>query len=95
MAMKRTAKLALGLAAVLVVLGLFLLPVVPITVSWGCEGTFAPTCFTSSASASVMYAYSGIGAVQVPVLGELGGHTYCLMNGNPGTMCGYTMQRMG
>ena len=94
--MKRRSKMALLVGVMAIFAGaLFLLPVVPITVSWGCEGTFAPTCFTSSASASVMYAYSGVGMVRVPVLGELGGYVYCLMNGNPGTMCGYFMQRMG
>jgi hypothetical protein len=38
-----------------------------------------------------MYAYFGAGAVQVPVSS---GHSYCLMYGNPGTMCGFAMQRM-
>jgi hypothetical protein len=38
-----------------------------------------------------MYAYFGAGAVQVPVSS---GHSYCLMYGNPGTMCRLAMQRM-
>ncbi len=37
--MRRTAKLVLGLAAVLVVLSLFLLPVVPISVGYACNAT--------------------------------------------------------
>lgn len=94
--MKREVKVVLGLAAVVVILGLLLLPVVPITVSAGCETSatinFGPcVAILASGSASVMYAYFGAGAVQVPVSS---GHSYCLMYGNPGTMCGFAMQRM-
>jgi hypothetical protein len=87
-----------GLAAAVVVLGvlgLFLLPVVPITVVFDCSGGMeCPVgVLPVSASASVTYAYFGFGTVQVPnTLG--GGHSYCLMYGNPGTMCGFPLQRM-
>jgi hypothetical protein len=94
--MKRAVKLALGLAAVLVVLGLFLLPVVSITVVDNCSGgmEYPVSVIPVSASASVMYAYFGVGAVQVP--GPFApGHVYCLMDGNPGTMCGAPWQLMG
>jgi hypothetical protein len=92
---KRTTKLVLGSAALLV-LGLFLLPVVPIMVVDNCNGGIEcpVSVIPISASASVMYAYFGAGAVQVP--GSLApGHVYCLMYGNPGTMCGAPWQRMG
>lgn len=94
--MKREVKVVLGLAVVVVVFDLFLLPVVPITVSAGCETSatinFGPcVAIPASGSASVMYAYFGAGAVQVPVSS---GHSYCLMYGNPGTMCRLAMQRM-
>jgi len=88
--MKRAAKLALGVAAVLVVLGLFLLPVVPIAVSCGEHlSTLSFGCLRFSASASVMYAYFGVGAVQLPF-----SHSYCFTYGNSGNMCGSGMQRM-
>ena len=99
--MKRAAKLVLGVAAVAVVLGLFLVPIVPITVA-STEGTQNSSIVTGSytASASMMYAYLGLGAVYVPSPPNPYGavtmltHSYCLMVGNPGTMCGYSMQRM-
>ncbi len=90
--MKRTAKLVLSLATVLVVLGLFLLPVVSINVEAARGTPNSSVNYSTSASASMMYAYFGVGAVQVP--GMSGGHAYCLMYGNPGTMCGQPMQRM-
>jgi hypothetical protein len=40
-----------------------------------------------------MYAYFGVGAVNVPNP-SFAGHTFCLMYGNPGDMCGYAYQRM-
>ena len=93
--MKRTTKLVLGLVAVLVVLGLFLLPVVPVGVGYSCNPQQDSVCPLGSsdvyAHASVMYAYFGLGAVQMPV----GGQPYCFMYGNPGTMCGQPMERMG
>ena len=91
--MKRTTKLVIALAVTVIVLGLFLIPVVPITVGLTCPpGVF---CFLGHypASASMMYAYFGVGAVQLS--GMSGGHAYCLMYGNPGIMCGFTVQRMG
>ena len=96
--MGRTAKLVLGVAAV-VVLALFLLPVVPITVaSPYTEGTPRSLSSYQSASASMMYAYFGVGAVSVPnpnpLLTGSAPQTYCLAYGNPGVMCGYPLQRM-
>ena len=75
-------------------MGLFLLPVVPITVSVDCENLTLPGCIpgAQSASASAMYAYFGAGAVQVP--GPYGSHSYCLMSGDPTVMCGLPMQRL-
>jgi hypothetical protein len=102
-AMKRRAKLVLSVAGVLVVLGLFLLPMVPISVAWPVVAScYTPTGSIScaayypiregSVSASVMYAYFGVGGVQIPIAN---GHTYCLMYGNPSTMCGFAMTQMG
>jgi hypothetical protein len=97
--MRRAAKLLIGLAATVVALGLFLLPVVPISVAsvvtLGCNNPSGTGCASYyplqyPASASVMYAYFGLGAVQIPS----SGHSYCLMYGNPGIMCGFAMQRM-
>ena len=90
--MKRTAKLALGLAIVLVSLTLLLLPVVPITVALTAPQTIATGVEMAPASASVTYAYFGMGAVYVESFG--GGHVYCLMYGNPGTMCGQPWLRL-
>jgi len=94
-------KFILVLAAVVVVSGLFLVPVVPIRVErvtcYGlCASIETPPL---SASASVMYAYLGVGGVQVPnPVPNPGGvlvlNSYCFMYGNPGTMCGLAMQRM-
>lgn len=99
--MKRASKLALGLAALVVVLALFLLPIIPIQVS----PTDTPSCatkppvdvypctvfFEGSARASVMYAYLGMGTVQIA---NSSSYAYCLVYGNPGTMCGQPVQRM-
>jgi hypothetical protein len=75
---------------------LFLLPAVPITVAQEQDpylpGTLHVAPVNVSASASPMYAWFGFGAVYVP--NGAGGHSYCLMRGNPGTMCGAYMQRM-
>jgi len=89
----RATEFALGVAVV-VVLGLFLLPVVPITVSVDCENLTLPGCIpgVQSAFASTMYAYFGAGAVQVP--GSYDSRSYCLMSGNPTVMCGLPMQRL-
>jgi hypothetical protein len=40
-----------------------------------------------------MYAYFGVGAVQIsnPYGAD---HSYCLMYGDPGTMCGFAILRM-
>jgi hypothetical protein len=62
--MKRAAKLSLVLVAAVLIVGLFFIPVVPIRVGTGCFGfctSLEP--LTVSASASVMYAYFGFGAV--------------------------------
>jgi len=85
--MKRTTKLALGLAAVVVVLGLFLLPVVPITVAF----SSGPIMYVAPASVSPMYAYLGLGMVYVPHAFS-DGHSFCWMEGSSGTMCGIPMQ---
>ena len=81
---------------VAVVLGLFLVPAESIRVVNDCIQVHGADCPVSvipiSASASVTYAYFGIGAVQVP--GLHGGHAYCLMYGSPETMCGAPWQRM-
>ena len=96
--MKLAAKLTLGLAAVAAaILVLFLLPVV--SISLASMSICSPEYGVSSCpppvypgSASMAYAWFGIGAVYVPsppglVMGP--SHSYCLMDGNPGTMCGY------
>jgi len=95
--------LVLGLAGALVVLGLFLLPVVHISVAsvvaLDCSTPSGPISCVSyyplqsgSASASVIYAYFGVGAVQIP---SAGGHMYCLEYDSPDTMCGFAMTQMG
>ena len=90
---RRAVGYVLGLAAV-VMLGLFLLPVVPVTVGRGVQepdrASLAPG--VQSAYASAMYAYLGYGAVQVP--GPNGSEHYCLVSGNPTVMCGLQMQRI-
>jgi hypothetical protein len=90
--MKRATKFILGAAAVVIVLGLFLLPIVPVTVAFSPRPDLPSggAMFTESASASPMYAYFGFGTVYVP--NNHAGHSYCLMEGNPGTMCGIFMQ---
>jgi len=99
---KRATQYVLVIVVVAVVLSLFLLPVVPISVAsvvtLECNNPSGPVSCTSyyplqggSVSASVMYAYFGLGAVQIP---GSSGHSYCLMYGNPGTICGYSMHRM-
>ena len=100
--MKQTAKLVIAIAATEVGLGLFLLPVVPISVAsvvtLECSTPSGPVSCTSyytlqgPTSASVMYAYFGAGAVQIP---GSNGHSYCFVYGSPGTMCGFAMKRMG
>jgi hypothetical protein len=87
-------KVGLGLVVALLVLGLFLLPVVPIRVV-----EYPPTDpadvsggLSTSVPASPMYAYFGVGAVYVP--DYLLGHSYCLIYGSPDTMCGMHIQRM-
>lgn len=90
--MKRTLTLVAVLLGVVVVC-LFLLPTVPITVALA-PAPYGPgeVPVNEPASASPMYAYLGFGAVYVP--NGAGGHSYCLMRGNPGTMCGHYMQWM-
>ena len=85
--------LSLGLVAVLLVVVLFLLPVVSIGVEAATGTPNSSVERVTSASASMMYAYFGVGVVQVPHPYD-SGHTYCFMYGNPGTMCGFAMQRM-
>jgi hypothetical protein len=90
---RRAVGSVLGLAAV-VMLGLFLLPVVPITVGAECKNLTVPGCApgVQSAYASAMYAYLGYGAVQVP--GPYGSEHYCLVSGDWTVMCGLQMQRI-
>ena len=92
--MKRRSKVALGLIVTLVVLGLFLLPVVPIRVTEypPTDPTGVSGGISTSVPASPTYAYFGVGAVYVP--DYLLGHSYCLIYGSPHTMCGIHMQRM-
>ncbi|MGA2663987.1 MAG: hypothetical protein ABSF83_03500 [Nitrososphaerales archaeon] len=94
--MKTPTKLVLVILAACVVLALFLLPVVSIAVASTviCPNSPSSMCVVSDthAQASMMYAYFGVGLVGVP--NASGGHAYCLMYGNPGTMCGLRMQRM-
>jgi hypothetical protein len=96
--MKRLAKLALGsVAAVLVVLGLFLLPIVPISVGYVCNGN-ASECAQLSYSTfvSVTYASFHVGAVYVKDNSDGTFSQYCWMQGDPvgnpsingGAMCG-------
>ncbi|MGA2198302.1 MAG: hypothetical protein ABSG45_00010 [Nitrososphaerales archaeon] len=91
--MKSWAKISVGLAAALVVLALFLLPVVSISVEAATGTPNSSVDHITSASASMMYAYFGVGAVQISN-SYGGGHSYCLMYGDPGTMCGFAMHRM-
>jgi len=89
-----------AIAAACVVLVLFLLPVIPITVTvLSCEAAtiFPPSgCQQRSemASSSVTYAFFGLGSVYVPNYSATS-RSYCLMYGNPGTMCGWVMHRAG
>jgi hypothetical protein len=82
--MKRTIKLVLGSgAAVGILLGLFILPVIPISVQYACFGN-ASLCSELSYStfASVTYASFNVGAVYV--WNNHGGYNaYCWMQGNP------------
>jgi hypothetical protein len=83
--MKRLAKLGLVSAvAVLVALGVFLLPVVPISVEYACNGS-ASGCSQLSYStfASVTYASFHVGAVYVKDNGDGRFNQYCWMEGNP------------
>jgi hypothetical protein len=98
--MRRAAKLAVGLAVAAVVLGLFLMPAVPISIEPDCA---SPTGTCSGgpgvpASTSVTYAYLGAGAVRVPNFSPLligpTSYSYCLVYGNPGMMCGQSVQRI-
>ena len=99
--MKCVAKLALGLVVVMVMAILFLLPIVPISIG----PSTVPSCanpppgilpctvfFSGEAKASVTYAYLGLGAVQVSN-SSTGGSAYCFMYGNPGMMCGMSVER--
>lgn len=100
--MKAAARLALGLVVVMVVAILFLLPIAPIPIG----PSTVPSCanpppgylpctvfFSGEAKASLAYAYLGLGAVQVSN-SSAGGHAYCFMYGNPGVMCGMSLERM-
>lgn len=102
--MRRSVELALGVGAVAVVMLLFLLPVVSITVQADClvtppDGSICRpdtssahvTLEAADANASIAYAYLGIGAVQVPGPNS-GQYRYCLVSGDPGTMCGLPWQ---
>ena len=96
--MRRAVKLVVGsVAVVLVVLGLFLLPVVPISVPYECNGN-ASECAQVSIStfASATYAALHVGGVYVRDNNDGSFSRYCWMQGNPVTdpavvdgMCGY------
>lgn len=90
--MKGTTKLVIGLAVVVLGAILFLVPVEAIPVESTCPlGVNLCSVSAIPPSASVTYYYFGVGAVYVP--NYSGGHSYCLMYGNPGTMCGVWMKR--
>jgi len=92
--MRLGAKIILGLVTAFVLMFLFLLPWVSIPVeAANTSGNPAEGALQLGwASGSVMYAYFGVGAVQVPNPYAVG-HTYCFMYGDPGTMCGFVMHR--
>jgi hypothetical protein len=83
--MKRATKLVVASAiAAGAVLGLFLLPVVPIAVSYACFG-IGSLCSQLSIStfASVSYASFHVGAVYVRDNTDQSFSRYCWMEGNP------------
>jgi hypothetical protein len=83
--MKRETEFALGSGMTLgVVLGLFLLPVVPISVRYTCFG-IGSLCSQLSIStyASVTYAVFHVGAVYVRDNADGSFSRYCWMEGNP------------
>jgi hypothetical protein len=95
--MRRAAKAGLGLAAagVVIVAFFFLVPVFAITVVFVCpagDRECPVSVVPISASASVMYAKFGVGAVYVP--NDSGGHNYCFISVNNGMMCGTDFQRI-
>ena len=83
--MKRLAKLALvSAAAALVVLGVFLLPVVPISVHYACFGnTSMCSQLSYSTFSSVTYASFHVGMVYVKDNSDGSFSRYCWMQGNP------------
>ena len=95
--MRRAAKARLGLAAagVVIVAFFFLVPVFAITVVFVCpagDRECPVSVVPISATASVMYAKFGVGAVYVP--NDSGGHNYCFISVNNGMMCGTDFQRI-
>lgn len=88
--------MVLGLVPAVIVLAFFLLPVVPMTVTYPpckqCVGGAIP----ESASASMSYSSLGAGVVLVPNQWPSTGHTYCWLSGDgeSGTTCGYAMERL-
>jgi hypothetical protein len=100
--MKRATKVVLGSGIVVgVLLGLFLLPVIPISVQYVCFGN-ATMCAELSYStfASVTYASFNVGAVYVRDNNDGRFSSYCWMQGNPvnnpgvnnDAMCGTLVQ---
>ncbi|MGA2663329.1 MAG: hypothetical protein ABSF83_00090 [Nitrososphaerales archaeon] len=83
----RVMQLAVVVAAAVVALTIFLIPIVPVTVTLNCSDLPGCPYVAAPAQASITYAYFGVGAVQVPHLND-GGYSYCVMHGNPGSMCG-------
>jgi len=94
--MKRAVKVGLAVVPIAIILGLFLLPIVPMTVSYlpckECMGGM----IRESASASASYAFFGAGMVYVPNAYPSTGHTYFWLSGDgeSGTICGYAMERV-
>jgi len=87
----RAMQLAVVVAGVVVLLSIFLIPTVPVTVTLNCEDLPGCPHVASPAQASLAYVYFGVGAVQVPNLND-GGYSYCVMHGNPGSMCGVPLE---
>jgi hypothetical protein len=93
--MRQLVKVGLGVAGVVIVAFFFLVPVFAITVVFVCpagDRDCPVSVVPISASASVMYAKFGVGAVYVP--NDSGGHSYCFISVNNGMMCGTDFQRI-
>jgi hypothetical protein len=93
--MRQLVKVGLGVAGVVIVAFFFLVPVFAITDVFVCpagDRDCPVSVVPISASASVMYAKFGVGAVYVP--NDSGGHSYCFISVNNGMMCGTDFQRI-